>query len=296
MQPNTIAPHIAQVLSELLKATGEGLALIQPGAPNREILALGLGDREVLASVGPMLPAASRLPQHGMSPIGRPVLAAPIYRADAPVMVIALWRSPGSKPWTASDHLLITAVAAMISPLLPQTGAFDVQNADQFDHLTRLPAYGWFRTELARRIERANHDQDVSTLMLVDIDGLERLNVNAGRPIGDRILLRAAAGLRRMTRPGDLLARVGGDEFALWLTGMDHLAAAERAENIRRDLLAPQPDDEINLKVTVTIGIATRWPAGNETAEGLIARAQGVMRQVKAEGGAAWRVAPEWSA
>ncbi len=68
---------------------------------------------------------------------------------------------------------------------------------------------------------------------------MHRLNQTLGRPYGDRVLVRMASQLRAMIRPGDVVARIGADTFAIWQTGMDHLTAAERAEIVVRARAVP---------------------------------------------------------
>ena len=125
--------------------------------------------------------------------------------------------------------------------------------------------------------------------------GATKLSINdrLGHAMGDTILSCVAERLRKMVRPNDVTARFGGDEFAVWLSGADHLTAAERAENLCRTL----PDElqallpEAIAGVGLSIGIATRWAASEEKIEDLMLRADLAMYQVKRDGRGHWRVA-----
>ncbi len=98
------------------------------------------------------------------------------------------------------------------------------------DRLTGMPNRRWFMDEADRHIDRLDLDGQVGTLSLINVDEMRRLNATLGRGIGDAVLVRISNQLRAMVRPGDIVARVGGDEIAVWQNGMDHLTAAERAD------------------------------------------------------------------
>ncbi len=96
--------------------------------------------------------------------------------------------------------------------------------------------------------------------------------------------------LQSAVRPTDLLGRTGDAEFAVWLSGADHLTAAERAEALC--LEAPgkigAPLQTAVPEVSFSIGIATRF--GSESFADLARRASSAMREVKLAGGGYWRV------
>lgn len=196
---------------------------------------------------------------------------------------LLLWRPPQATAWTEADHPLGACAALLLGRL---AGAETAQPG--IDRLTGLPNRRWFLDEADRRAERLDHDDAVASLLLIDIDHLRRVNFNCGCGQGDRVLVRLASQLRAMVRPGDLVARVGSDEFAVWQDGMDHLTAAERADALCATRPSRSaPDDPV---VALSVGIVVRLPAGTEDVHSLLRRAYDAAQQVKLGGGGSWRV------
>ena len=82
-------------------------------------------------------------------------------------------------------------------------------------------------------------------LLIVSTACAGSTSASHGRALGDDSLIRTANLLQGIVRPVDMVARVGGDEFAVWLDNMDHMTAAERAVGLadRRLVLPEQVGD-----------------------------------------------------
>jgi diguanylate cyclase (GGDEF)-like protein len=278
---------IVAVLEELrLTADLEGLALIDLSADAAEApvaYSLGSGGPGIAAFGQALLTATPNRPSHAVTKDKRPVLACPWVLQPSGPGGLLLWRAPRSKSWTESDHGLAASVAMLLRVAI---GAGMGQVG--IDRLTGLPNRRWLLDEADRHMDRLDLDIVVGTLLLVDIDDLRRVNLSLGRAWGDRVLVRMANRLRAMVRPSDLVARVGADEFAVWLDGMDHLTAAERAESLcTHRLFHDLPEGH---GVTFSIGIASRNPGSAEDVRTLLRRAHMAAREVKATGGGGWRV------
>lgn len=116
------------------------------------------------------------------------------------------------------------------------------------------------------------------TVFFIDLDGLKATNDLHGHDAGDRMLLEAAARLSRCIRPGDLLARIGGDEFIVIAPQVVEQVTAEKLyERLAQSLIGGS-----TTPIEASIGTAT-GPAPGETIEQLIARADKEMYLVKAE-------------
>lgn len=135
--------------------------------------------------------------------------------------------------------------------------------------------------ELARlALDEIRSQQRPACMVFLDADHFKQINDNHGHAAGDAALVALAAALRAQTRQDDLIGRIGGEEFALMLPGVDLEQARLRAENMRLAVRAiARPDGPL----TVSIGIAESRGAG-ETIETLLARADHAMRQAKRDG------------
>jgi len=148
------------------------------------------------------------------------------------------------------------------------------------DPLTPLPNRRAFVREVDRAIARVARYGTGIALMYVDVDHLKSINDRHGHSAGDAALNHIAAMLRSAVRAGDLVARVGGDEFALLVEPVDAAAAQAKAEALRiAALAAPLDWNGTPIAVGVSIGIA--MIAGDDSVESLVARADTGMYAAK---------------
>jgi len=125
------------------------------------------------------------------------------------------------------------------------------------DALTGLNNRRFFDQRLGEEIMRAlRHDQPLSALF-IDADYFKAINDQYGHAVGDRALMELAKRLRSFVRLQDVLARFGGEEFAILLIGDDLEAALRVAERIREEVeQMAVPLDSGVLHMTVSIGVA----------------------------------------
>lgn len=93
-------------------------------------------------------------------------------------------------------------------------------------------------------------------VLIVDVDGFRTVNDNVGHPAGDVVLQHVGHALRSVTRSADLLARIGGDEFAVVLPGLDVVQAADVGRRALAAVRDPAGDPDPVAAFTVSIGIA----------------------------------------
>ena len=167
-----------------------------------------------------------------------------------------------------------------------------LQNMACFDYLTELAN----RREFDRRFEaewsRCRRARSVIALCLVDIDYFKRYNDTYGHDAGDDCLRQVAAAIRSaVRRPGDLVARFGGEEFIILLTGTDLEGAAGRAEAIVRsvrELELPHIASTAAPVVTVSAGVSAVMPTEQMLPTQLLLEADAALYRAKDAGRNRW--------
>jgi diguanylate cyclase (GGDEF)-like protein len=149
------------------------------------------------------------------------------------------------------------------------------------DRLTGLYNHRHFQERLADELRRSHLSDMPVALMLIDIDQFQRVNDIEGHLAGDRVLERVASLTRGSVRPGDVVCRVGGEEFAVLMPATPAAEAAERAEAIRQSIA-----ETVSLPavpITASIGVA-EGPAHGQDARALLASANYALLQAKTSG------------
>ncbi len=212
--------------------------------------------------------------------------------------ILVLWRAedasapPPDGGWSEDEAALASALLPAMQPILEHEQIQrETARLSRTDILTGLPNRQGFVAALSRRIERLDREALPAALMVVGLDGLGPVNAADGLESGDRVLRDVTEVLRDLVRPTDLIARLGGDLFALWLDGADQFTAAERAEQLRRQGLSAGGSPESRL--SVSIGLAIRSSRSFEGIDSLLHRAWAAMRAVKLTGGDRWHVSAE---
>ena len=164
-----------------------------------------------------------------------------------------------------------------------------LREESDIDHLTGLANRRRFRAALTREIERWRRYGVPCALLLLDIDFLKAINDKYGHPFGDLAIRHIANTLARVSRDNDTAARLGGEEFALLLAGID-ATKAELAAGRLLGILNEQSVEGVG-KVTVSIGLAA-CPAHANSERTLYAASDGALYVAKNEGRNRVAVAP----
>lgn len=128
------------------------------------------------------------------------------------------------------------------------------------------------------------------TVLYMDLDGFKETNDVYGHGAGDELLREASARFPLIGSDGELLARVGGDEFAMLLIDRDIGAAGRLADQIIEAFRAPFVVGGYGVALGISIGIAESRGDDNDTADKVIYRADAAMYAAKAAGKNCWRV------
>jgi two-component system cell cycle response regulator len=154
------------------------------------------------------------------------------------------------------------------------------------DHLTGLYNRRYALAHLQRMADSARASARPFAVMVADVDRFKAVNDTFGHATGDAVLTEIAARLRDNLRPGDMVARFGGEEFLIAMPDTGDVAAASAADRLRRivsetDIAVPGPG---GLTATISIGVAVAQPGIDATLPDLIDRADQALLAAKAEG------------
>ena len=154
------------------------------------------------------------------------------------------------------------------------------------DPLTDLPNRAYFRGQLQRAVTKSfSQPSQFFALLYLDVDQFKQLNDTLGHTIGDQVLIAIANRLKHSVRPGDTIARIGGDEFAILLTRLGGEAeAGQIAERIQKSLELPVKIGDQELAVSVSIGIALSSLSHDKPTD-FLRDADAAMYQAKSLGG-----------
>jgi diguanylate cyclase (GGDEF)-like protein len=138
---------------------------------------------------------------------------------------------------------------------------------------------------LRRETKRASRSGRPLSLLFVDLDGFKTINDTHGHLFGSRALVEAAGVIRASARETDMVARFGGDEFALILPDTGSEGAVAVGERVRDRIAAFSflQGDGLDIRLTASVGVAT-LPDVAGSADGLIHEADQAMYWVKDRG------------
>jgi diguanylate cyclase (GGDEF)-like protein/PAS domain S-box-containing protein len=153
-----------------------------------------------------------------------------------------------------------------------------------YDALTELPHRALLQDRLGNALADAKRRDEKVALLFLDLDRFKVINDSFGHSFGDLVLKEVANRLKECTRVQDTVARVGGDEFLIMLSGVEDAAAAAVAANrVMRAMSAEFAVHDHSLSITCSIGISI-FPAHGEDGESLIKNADAAMHSAKEAG------------
>lgn len=152
------------------------------------------------------------------------------------------------------------------------------------DPLTDLPNRIMFNDRLNRALAHAHRNNELATVMFLDLDRFKLVNDMLGHAMGDQLLKEVACRLSKSIRENDTIARFGGDEFTLLLQQINQEEdSAKVAQKILQSLEDPFVLSSHEFHVSASIGIVV-YPNDGEDAETLMKHAETAMYRAKDEG------------
>lgn len=183
----------------------------------------------------------------------------------------------------------VTIVGTGISTHLFELGRANAQQRlhqmAMHDMLTDIANRHSFVTQLAERcVHLKSAAPEPFALLLIDLDRFKAVNDTMGHPVGDLLLQSVAKRLQQAARSGDVIARIGGDEFAMIARGVTGQGDAQRlAEKIVETLSSPFKLGECTAEIGASVGV-TLAPADSDDAEVLTQQADVALYRAKRGG------------
>ena len=183
--------------------------------------------------------------------------------------------------WEGDGRIILRAIRYAIER---KRAEIKVNYLARLDWLTCIPNRQYLRDELVHATTRAMRGRRTMALLLLDLDGFKSVNETLGRGAGDALLREVVQRLKDCIRAGDLLARVGSDEFAALLEDVDGPLEAEAvARKIGQAFQEPFRIGGQQVSITASVGI-TICPVDGTDAPTLLNRAESAMHQAKEQG------------
>jgi diguanylate cyclase (GGDEF)-like protein len=203
-------------------------------------------------------------------------------------VLVGLDPVPSASAPSLGPSLVLALRSVLEPPAIALDNALALQKAEALsvtDDLTRLYNSRYLNQVLRRETKRASRSGRPMSLLFLDLDGFKMVNDQHGHLAGSKALVEAAAIIRSCARETDVVARFGGDEFALILPDTGREGAVSVATRIRERIGSARflQSDGLNVHLTASIGVAT-LPDVAASAEELLQAADMAMYQVKAAG------------
>jgi len=140
----------------------------------------------------------------------------------------------------------------------------------EFDNLTNLPNRIVLQQSFESTLALAKRHKRQLALLYVDLNDFKLINDTYGHAMGDRVLRESARRMKACIRDGDIVSRVGGDEFSVLLNEIEGLAICHRiVEKLKKVIAQPITQGEITVQITASIGVAN-YPQHGDTLEALL--------------------------
>jgi len=198
--------------------------------------------------------------------------------------VMVVDNSISNKPIDSEQVTLLSIVAHAVGGAINNAKVFSRTLRESIhDELTGLYNRRFFNERLFDEVERSRRYGADFSIIIADIDHFKRVNDTHGHPTGDKVLIQVASTLQHHIRSSDMVARFGGEEFAILLLNADKAFAVSIAEQLRKELSDTPIAAINNERMTASFGVAT-FGKDSISFEGLVAKADQALYLAKTNG------------
>lgn len=203
------------------------------------------------------------------------------------VLCVAVWFTANelaglsySNPWIALWNIFLRQLSFSVFVLVLSEMKEQRERA-QHDYLTEIFNKRLFHETANRELARCRRTHKPITIGYVDCDDFKQVNDHHGHEMGDKLLKSVANTIRENLRATDVVARMGGDEFAILLPGTDYEGSAEVFHKVRRQIL--EASDKSVVPITISMGAVT-FQTSPESVNTMLSKADELMYSVKRSG------------
>jgi diguanylate cyclase (GGDEF)-like protein/putative nucleotidyltransferase with HDIG domain len=211
----------------------------------------------------------------------RTALVVPLPGSNGGVAGVLALYSVRKDAFSQDSMRILLGITSKLGYVIENSMKYEsAQNSAGTDFLTELPNARSLSVHLAQELARAARNRSTLAVVVCDLDGFKDVNDRYGHLEGDRVLKTVATVLRQSCRRYDYVARLGGDEFVVVLPETGRETVTSKLAEFRHNVASAALQNFRETALSLSAGVAV-FPADGETAEGLLAAADGRMYEDK---------------
>lgn len=210
------------------------------------------------------------------APFIRSYLGCPLKLPDGHIVGTLCIIDPRPRTFTEQEIAILCHFANLV------VGELELRTIAYTDGLTQMLSRRAWCDGVEKEIYRASRQASTLSVLMIDLDHFKQVNDRFGHSTGDRVLQRTAQVITEALRKHDLAGRLGGEEFAVCLTGAGEKTATAIAERIRQRVAALFFEELPETQCTISVGVAELW--SEESLDAILKRADDALYSAKRQG------------